>query len=606
MSALFGLFTGLIFGIGAALLSLGRTKYDDASGVAIANLLITGLIVFVVDWLFVFYYRPAMIVSGLIVIVFFDAVIMAIVACLADAAAASVSAASVLSVVLVFGVAGYWISSYNGPHNARKAAYGLVHVTEEPNDDLPASTTSNMVIVTPEIARNRASGAMSSGEANARGYNTYLDLGPATLQMVNGTMEYVFPLEFHGANAKNKLHGIEPGYIMVSAEDPGAGVVERYAPDFPAASMVVSLGGGQGTEPDRWARGHGYAGYVLDDPTLEIADNGTPYYTVTLVRPQLGWTFPAPVGVLLINAHTGQITRYNLPGRGLANQVPSWVDRVYGSDMAQQTTNYYGFYGHAPFGGQGNANRYQVSGDPVMVYTGDGNPSWRMLLTSYGSDSSVSRIIEQDSATGAIQAYTPAQPMSTEDTATEAFDAGSGTGATQFSTSRKYQPAGLTLHVIYGHLTWMVTYESTGSHPSFAGVGFVDAYHAQASNVAAGSTKAQALQNYLQQLSVEASDANNGQPGAGGSDVTVSGTIAGIRTDIQGGNETYYITLNGKNGKPDNTHVYTGTSALGSAIVEANPGDHVTLRMLKITQQASQQTLQSFTDAQHPLVPAGS
>ena len=35
-------------------------------------------------------------------------------------------------------------------------------------------------------------------------------------------MWYVFPLEFDGAGNKHRLHGIEPGYIMVSAEDPNA------------------------------------------------------------------------------------------------------------------------------------------------------------------------------------------------------------------------------------------------------------------------------------------------------------------------------------------------------------------------------------------------
>ena len=47
---------------------------------------------------------------------------------------------------------------------------------------------------------------------------------------------------------KARLHAVVPGYIMVSAEDPGAVPVERYDGAY---SMVVSLGGGQGSEPDR-------------------------------------------------------------------------------------------------------------------------------------------------------------------------------------------------------------------------------------------------------------------------------------------------------------------------------------------------------------------
>jgi hypothetical protein len=113
-----------------------------------------------------------------------------------------------------------------------------------------------------------------------------------------------------GHNAYRASHlvsvTIAPGYIMVSAEDPDAIPVEHYDGLY---SMIVSLGGGQGSEPDRWAYSHGYSGYLLDEPTLEINDQGLPFYTVTLLRPRVGWTFGVPVGVLVINAHTGQINR---------------------------------------------------------------------------------------------------------------------------------------------------------------------------------------------------------------------------------------------------------------------------------------------------------
>jgi hypothetical protein len=631
MSALFGFIAALIFGAAGALLSLIRGKYDNVAGIAIGNFLAIGVLVFFIDWLWVFYHRPAMILPGLIAIVFIDVIVTLIVTAVMDGAGGSLSAAPLVAFAALAVVIGVWTSGYNSGHSDRvtcppndptagvnhvcsKAAYGIVHVDEHPGNQLPASTTSNLVTVTSAMAKVRASNAMSYGVAGDRNYSSYLDLGPATLQMVNGHMWYAFPLQFQGAINKQRLNkhtkGLakEPGYIMVSGEDPGANVIERYNGQY---SMVVSLGGGQGSEPDRWARNHGYSKYVLDDPTLEINEQGVPYYTVSLEKPQLGWTFPAPVGVLLINAHTGQITRYNLPGRGLADPVPSWVDRVYSSNDAENIANWYGFYSHAPFGGQGNSNRYQVSLDakgntipPILVYTGDGHPSWRMELTSYGNETSVSHIIEMDSESGAIQAYRPQQPMGVESTVSEAFASGAGVGAGQIA-SNHYSPAGLSLHVIYGHLTWMVSYEPRGKSPSFTGVGFVDAYRVAASNVAFGSTRAQALQNYLQQLAKE-QNAQGGQPGQGGASVTVTGTIGDKRSDTQNGDESYYIELNGKNGKPDPSRVYTGTSQLGTAIVEANPGDHVILRVLKITRNDSQQTIQSLTDQQHPIgTPAG-
>jgi hypothetical protein len=403
----------------------------------------------------------------------------------------------------------------------------------------------------------------------------------------------VFPLEFDGAGNKARLHAIEPGYIMVSAEDPNAIPVEHYDGQY---SMVVSLGGGQGSEPDRWAYSHGYSGYLLDDPTLEINDQGLPYYTVTLLSPRLGWTFDAPVGVLVIDAHTGQITQYAL------GDVPSWVDRVYSQQMAMTIANWYGEYSQAGFQGVGssNANRFRVSGEPVMVYTGAGHPVWRMLLTSYNSDNSVSRIIEMNAATGAMRIYAPQRPMGIEDPVTQAFDNASGTGATLVKADH-YQAVDLTLHVIYGHLTWLATYEPDGSNPSFVGIGLVDAYEATANNVVFGDSKSSALQNYLAQLATEGT-ANGTAPEQGGQYQTITGKIAAIGWDITGGQKYWYITLAGQPG-----HVYVGTVAsVGPALVLAQAGDPVTIRILDIGSQASTQTMQSFTDARVPLHAPGS
>jgi len=444
-----------------------------------------------------------------------------------------------------------------------------------------------MVIVSPDIATTKASQAMATGIACQRNYSTYLQLGPATLQYVDSRMWYVFPLEFDGAGNKARLHAIVPGYIMVSAEDPDAIPVEHYDGLY---SMVISLGGGQGSEPDRWAYSHGYSGYLLDDPTLEINDQGLPFYTVTLLRPRMGWTFGAPVGVLVINAHTGQINRYALGG------VPYWVDRVYSQQMAMTIANWYGEYSQAGFQGIGSsyANRFQVSGEPVMVYTGAGHPVWRMLLTSYNNDNSASKIIEMNAATGAMRIYTPQLPMGIEAPVMQAFDNASGVGATLVKADH-YQAVDLTLHVIYGHLTWMATYEPQGSNPSFVGIGFVYAYEATANNVVFGSSKSAALQNYLTQLASQAS-ANGAAPEQGGQYQTITGKIAAIGWDVTGGQKYWYITLAGQPG-----HVYVGTVAsVGPALVLAQTGDRVTISVLNVGVQESTQTMQSFTDARIP------
>ena len=591
--ALLGLLWAAVFAVPLTMLTQVRHRRGPWGGTAWL-LAFNFALLFIVDSLAFYAGRPMMTFPGLMPLILVNLAIMLVTVTFGTRYrrrlvrnGGSIAAALALLVFLVV-----WITGHNSGHNAYRAAH-LVSVSSAPGAQMPASSTDHMVVVSPDIATTKASQTMSTGIAGQRDYSTYLQLGTATLQYTGGRMWYVFPLKFDGSGNKARLHAVMPGYIMVSAEDPNAAPVEHYDNQY---SMIVGEGGGQGSEPARWAYSHGYSRYLLDDPTLELNDQGLPFYTVTLMAPRLGWTFDAPVGVLVINAHTGQITRYAL------NAVPDWVDRVYSQQAAETIANWYGKYSQAGFGGAGssNANRFQVSGTPVMVYTGASHPVWRMLLTSYNSDNSVSKVIEMNAATGAMRLYAPQRAMGTEAPVSAAFDNASGTGASLVKSSH-YRAVDLTLHVIYGHLTWMATYEPEGSNASFTGVGFVDAYQATADNVVFGSSKSAALSNYLNQLSAEGTS-NGTAPEQGGRYQTVTGTIAAVGWDITGGQKYWYVSLKGKRGS-----LYVGTvSSVGPALVLAQKGDTVTIRVLNVGQRESTQTMQSFTDSRVPLSVPGS
>jgi hypothetical protein len=190
--------------------------------------------------------------------------------------------------------------------------------------------------------------------------------------------------------------------------------------------------------------------------------------------------------------------------------------------------------------------------------------------------------------------------MGIEGPVTQAFDNASGTGASLVKADH-YQAVDLTLHVIYGHLTWVATYEPEGASPSFVGIGLVNAYEATANNVVFGNSKSAALQNYLAQLATEGT-ANGTAPQQGGQYQTITGKIAAIGWDITGGQKYWYISLAGQP-----KQVYVGTVAsVGPALVLAQPGDPVTIRVLNIGAQESTETMQSFTDARVPLLATGS
>lgn len=591
--ALLGLLWALLFAVPLTLLTRIRRRPKPWTGTAWL-LGFNVALLFVIDSLAFYAGRPMMTFPGLVPLILVNLCVLLVTVTLGARYRRRLTrnggTVATFGVLLVFLVV--WIAGHNSGHDAYRASH-LVSVTSAPSTQMPASSTDHMVVVSPDIATTKASQTMSTGIAGQRDYSTYLQLGTATLQYVDGRMWYVFPLKFDGSGNKARLRAVMPGYIMVSAEDPNAVPVEHYDGRY---SMIVGEGAGQGAEPARWAYDHGYDQYLLDDPTLELNDQGQPFYTVTLLSPRLGWTFDAPAGVLVINAHTGQITRYAL------NDVPDWVDLVYGQRMAEQIANWYGEYDQAGFAsaGSSNANRFQVSGIPVMAYTGASHPVWRMLLTSYNADNSVSKIIEMNAETGAMRIYSPQRAMGTETPVSAAFDNASGTGASMVKANH-YQAVGLTLHVIYGHLTWMATYEPEGGNASFTGVGFVDAYQATADNVVFGSSKSAALANYLNQLSSEGTS-NGTAPEQGGQYQTVAGAISAVGWDITGGQKYWYVSLKGHPGT-----LYVGTvSSVGPALVLAQRGDHVTIRVLNVGQRESTATMQSFTDSRVPLTTPGS
>jgi hypothetical protein len=153
---------------------------------------------------------------------------------------------------------------------------------------------------------------------------------------------------------------------------------------------------------------------------------------------------------------------------------------------------------------------------------------------------------------------------------------------------------GLALHSIYGHPTWVVSYENANGTPSFQGLGLLSAYSTSGNDVAFGDTKEEALQNYLTEL---ATGTNNGAPPSGGSFQTLSGVISQITANVEGGQDYYYFELSG-----DATHVYrVQAGSANPSILFAKVGQHVTVSFLNLNLQTAVRNVSSFSDADVPL-----
>jgi hypothetical protein len=76
---------------------------------------------------------------------------------------------------------------------------------------------------------------------------------------------------------------------------------------------------------------------MFDQPVFEIDENGTPYWICARVEKTIGLFGGTDIdGAVLVNAITGECEYHE--------QVPSWVDRLYSSELIMEQYDFYGMY----------------------------------------------------------------------------------------------------------------------------------------------------------------------------------------------------------------------------------------------------------------------
>lgn len=117
-----------------------------------------------------------------------------------------------------------------------------------------------------------------------------------------------------------------------------------------------------------------YPTYIFDGEYFEVDEEGTPYWICPVKKFTIGLFGGETIGkVVLCNAITGECTEYDI------EEVPSWIDRVYSSDMLIKQFDYHGTLKHGFWNsvlGQKdclqttNGYNYIAMDDDVWLYTG--------------------------------------------------------------------------------------------------------------------------------------------------------------------------------------------------------------------------------------------
>ncbi len=412
-----------------------------------------------------------------------------------------------------------------------------VHVVMEPAGSYPDTDPNHILMVPEQSADFEASNVL--GSATQGNISTIFNLGDGTLQSVDHHLYWLYPLVPSSWRNSNRVHGVSPGYVVVDAEDPNVSAKLKLG-----YHMHIYPGGQYDHSLARYLWTGGYGGSKVTDLTLEVNDQWRPYFTASVDKLTLGFMATVPAAMLVIDPQTGHIQKYAL------NDIPGWVDRVYSQATVSQMLTWWGEWGQAPYNffSESSANRFKVApGEPpVLVYTTTGHPVWQAIMTSWNRDTSGAYLALFDARDNEVRMY-HIPDLTLMSTA-------SNTIFNSPTNLRHLEPAHMTLHKIYGQLTWVAPMisETNTDKQNYAvqGIAFMKANVLDGNSVALANTgsKADSLTLYRQKL---AEGDNNNGPQTGSLNKTTSGVIAKVSQTVENSTTVYYFILVG-----DKSHVY--------------------------------------------------
>ncbi|GHO92050.1 hypothetical protein KSF_020980 [Reticulibacter mediterranei] len=445
-----------------------------------------------------------------------------------------------------------------------KALAAIPNVRIQKSAVLPPTDANHIVLVSKGVAAYKGQQVLGSNGQNL-GSAYGLDPDSYTLQSIKGHLYYVAPLSYNNIFV-NLSNPTTPGFVVVDAENPQA-VPQLRTEDTQAGTSLRFLPGALlNQDLLRHVYLSGYTNGRLLDPTLEVDDNYHPYWTVSLMQPIRGYVGDVLSDVLIVDAHTGVITKYAPQG------VPKWVDRVMPASTVSQYLQWWGLYHAAPWFNPSGLGQETPASDPELLYNRVDQPVWLIPMTSSSSNNNSSTGVFLFNTYKNEADFYPLAGIGIGDNVVSTFKS-------TRSNIRNYDVSSVQLYQIYNTPTWVAIYvQSTGS-PSdsgsrtsetvsgiFQAVGLVDARNLNGSNVQFDTSLTQALQDYQQWLTQQ----GTGGGVTSGGQQTVTGKVLRISSVQQGGSTVYYLQIEGQK------NIFTANLSLSPKLPLVQSGDTVT------------------------------
>lgn len=377
--------------------------------------------------------------------------------------------------------------------------------------------------------------------------------------------------EFHIQKVKDKLYWVAPlvhrdfikwvtnmsgtnGYVMVSANDPqdvklvqkanGEDVKIVYQPD---AYILQDL--------HRHVYINGGMSKGMADYTLEIDDNGKPYWVVSLYEHKVGFGGANVNGTAIVDTKTGETKFYSI------KDTPEWVDRIQPESFVVDQINSWGVYVNGFINSViSEKGVLKATEGTSLVYGDDDRSYWYTGITSAGGDESTIGFMLVDSRTKEAKLYK--QPGATEMAAMKSAE-----GSVQ---EKNYEATFPVMYNILGQPTYVSSLKDKAGLVKRVVFVSVEDYNI----VGVGRDKAEAMKNYKDALESGGSSLEIDESDE--FDKEIEGTVKRIAADTKNGNTVYYLTLD-----TDEGNIFYATSKISKELPLTKEGDKIKITFSK-------------------------
>ncbi|MDX1535157.1 MAG: sulfite exporter TauE/SafE family protein [Candidatus Spechtbacterales bacterium] len=494
-----------------------------------------------------------------------------------------------IAITVVLGIAVFpTFTSWSALHASDYHELMPEPVTSRFADDVSPVDIRQIRIVDQELAHRL--GEKRLGEIP--GLGSRVELGTMNIQLIDGCFDildgrentrslclddalfWAGPLKHSGVN-KQWTFGHTPGYVLVSATNMSdiymvtavRSVDEESTDSNDEAnprmgnSDTLSTGEFDNLElryfPDggyfdkyllRHLRTHGYMSEGLTDFTFEVSNDGNPYWVVTKYVHRVGFSGSDAVGVLVVDAQTGDINEYSV------DNAPEWIDRIQPEELVREQLNDQGKFVHGWMNSWWGKRDLRTTTEGMsLVYGADGKSYWYTGVQSAGADEGTMGFMLVDTRTKEPRWY---QIAGATETAARA-SAENAPGARE----AEYSATNPILYNVGGVPTYFMTLKGDdGLVKMFA---FVSVQNYETLGV--GRSLSSALRNYQSALSSQGQDLS-------ADDLVDRVQIEAVVADVAIEEGFYYIRLEGINDKE-----FYGSSVVSPELKWTRPGDTVVL-----------------------------